>query len=422
MHKRRNLRNHIILGLSVYSIILTLTVGIHGYIINENIENQVWKTVLDMEFDYIKKRLDVDPNFSHSFKDSFYWYDEQKNIEIPPVFKNLDSGIHDEVNYNNKKFVVMIEEKPFKQILAMDITHIENHENMVLLSILLLTFIVVALMVITAYWALGKLTRPILKIVNDISNLPPNGIGQKIQLDDSAPHESFLISNALNQYMDRIQRYIQREKTFINTASHELRTPISVISGAMEVALNHPDTHPNLYPHLQRAARVSHEMEELLTLLLTLARDKDRLERISEMIDIQLELPTIIEHHLFLCSGKKLVIKNEVKNSLFVNAPAQVLRIAIGNLIRNAIENSDSGIIQIYIQNQTLFIVDPGQDMDAIAMSTFYTQLALSGEKGFAGIGLELILRLCEHFEWKLEFEPAHPKGTIAMLTFQSIY
>ncbi|USA45698.1 HAMP domain-containing histidine kinase [Acinetobacter sp. C26M] len=419
MHNRPNLRNQIIIGLSIYSLILTFIVGIHGYIVNENIEKLVWKTVLDVEFDYIKKRLDKDPDFSGSVKDSFYWYDEKNTGKIPQAFLALNAGIHDEIDYDNKKFVVMVEEKPYKQILAMDITHIETYESMLLVSTFVFTLIVVLLMAITAYWALGRLINPILQIAKDISKLPPNGVGNKIHLEKSVPYESFLISDALNQYMDRIQQYIHREKNFINTASHELRTPISVISGAMEVALNHPDTASTIIPHLQRAARVSHEMEELLALLLTLARDKDRLKRISEVIDLQSELPIIIENHLFLCTGKKLTIENQLTSPLLISAPAQVLRIAIGNLVRNAIENSDNGVIQIYAKNQTLFIADPGQDMDAAELREFYTQLALSGKKGFGGIGIDLILRLCEHFEWQLQFKPAHKKGTIVMLTFK---
>lgn len=422
MYKRPNLRNRIILGLSIYSLILTFTVGIHGYIVNENIEKLVWKTVLDVEFDYIKKRLKIDPEFHISIRNSFYWYDGSKSDEIPKIFQNLNSGIHDEISYNNKKFVVMVEENSTKQILAMDITHIENYENMIILTTLLFTLIVVTFMAITAYWALGHLTSPIFKIVNNIANLPPDGIGKKIELDKKSPNESFLISEALNKYMDRIQQYIKREKEFINTASHELRTPISVISGAMEVALNHPDTHPNIIPHLQRAARVSNEMEELLTLLLALARDKERLKKNSEIIDIQTILSIIIENHHFLYTGKNLIIKNSVKNTLLVNAPAQILSIAIGNLIRNAIENSDNGIIQIYIRQQTLFIEDPGNSMGTSEMSMFYTQLAQSGNKGFGGIGIELITKLCEHFDWNLQFNPALANnGTIALLSFPVI-
>ena len=418
MQQRPHLRKRIILGLCIYSLILTFAVGLHGYLVNENIEKLVWQTVLNTELDYIKKRLQTDPDFSGSVKDSFYWYDDSRVQPIPVAFKALDSSIHDEVSYGSKKIVVLVEQDSSKKILAMDITHIEKYERMVIVSTLLLTLLVVVLMAFTAYWALGRLIDPILKIARDISTLPPDGVGQRIQLADTVPYESFVISDALNQYMQRIQLHIQREKDFINTASHELRTPISVISGAMEVALNHPETHPALMPHLQRTARIAQEMEELLTFLLALARDKARLRHTAELIDLSAMLPLIIEDHDYLCQGKQLSIQNKLTEPMLVEAPAQLLRVAVSNLVRNAIENSDSGVIRIYAQQNTLLIDDPGHGMSAEEMSALYTRLAKAGSRGFGGIGIELISRICQHYGWDLRLESQPGKGTLAKLGF----
>ncbi len=218
--------------------------------------------------------------------------------------------------------------------------------------------------------------------------------------------------------MERIQQHIQREKNFINTASHELRTPISVISGAMEIAINHPETSPSIMPHLQRTARIAQEMEELLTFLLALARDKEKLRSSAEVIDLMQVLPDIIDSHRPLCEGKQLIIQNGLTQAMPIEAPAQLLRVAIGNLIRNAVENSDKGIIRIYAEGHTLVIDDPGHGMSAEEMSALYTRIARSGSKGFGGIGIELILKICQHYGWDLQFKSEPDQGTKAMLTF----
>lgn len=101
-------------------------------------------------------------------------------------------------------------------------------------------------------------------------------------------------------------------------------------------------------------------------------------------------------------------------------APAQIARAAIGNLVRNAIENSDRGVIRISTAaDSSVIIADPGHGMSDDEMSAVYTRLARSGEMlGTAGIGIDLISRICEHLGWRLSFTSAPGEGTTATLDF----
>jgi signal transduction histidine kinase len=61
--------------------------------------------------------------------------------------------------------------------------------------------------------------------------------GQRIEVDPRGSSELHTIANALNDYLDRNEQFVERERVFISTASHELRTPIAVMTGAAELAL-----------------------------------------------------------------------------------------------------------------------------------------------------------------------------------------
>jgi signal transduction histidine kinase len=90
--------------------------------------------------------------------------------------------------------------------------------------------------------------------------------------------------------------------------------------------------------------------------------------------------------------------------------------------LRNAIENSDRGVIRIATSDDgKVTIADPGHGMPDEEMRAVYTRLARSGEAvGATGIGLELISRLCEHLGWRLAFSSERDRGTTATLDFGS--
>ncbi|MBB4592882.1 signal transduction histidine kinase [Xanthomonas arboricola] len=93
------------------------------------------------------------------------------------------------------------------------------------------------------------------------------------------------------------------------------------------------------------------------------------------------------------------------------------MQTAIGNLLRNAIENSDRGIIRISLSAPgTVRIADPGHGMTPEEVSAIYARLARGNARQGNGIGLELIGRLCEHLGWKLSLASDAGQGTVATL------
>src|SRR5690606_33694154 len=96
------------------------------------------------------------------------------------------------------------------------------------------------------------LMRPLTSFKQSIANLHPDDRNVRIPVNDSDPHEIAIIADAVNDYLQRIDAYVERERAFINMASHELRTPIAIAAGAAEVVLDSEDASPSLRAHIQR--------------------------------------------------------------------------------------------------------------------------------------------------------------------------
>lgn len=175
-----------------------------------------------------------------------------------------------------------------------------------------------------------------------------------------------------------------------------------------------------MHHQLQRIQRSAREMEQLIILLLALAKDPARLVKTNKPLSLDALLPQIIDDHQHLTAGKSLQLCLAPPPPCEVHAPPGIVRAAVGNLLRNAIENSDNGRIDIRLQDDaTIVIHDPGHGMGPEQISAIYTQMARGGGgRGDSGIGLELISRLCEHFGWRLDLHSDPKHGTTAVLQF----
>jgi signal transduction histidine kinase len=154
-------------------------------------------------------------------------------------------------------------------------------------------------------------------------------------------------------------------------------------------------------------------------MLLTLAKEPARLAEVAHPVDLAELLPDIVRDHSHLAAGKDLQLRLGTLAPAVVHAPIQVLQVAIGNLLRNAIENSDSGVIDVEAPEAGVVrIRDPGHGMAPEEIGRLYAALARGGELRGAvggGLGLELIRRLCEHLGWTLEIQSGDA-GTSAEL------
>ena len=105
---------------------------------------------------------------------------------------------------------------------------------------------------------------------------------------------------------------------------------------------------------------------------------------------------------------------------LTVNSPEAIARIVVGNLLRNAAENSYQGAIRVRLTEGRFSIQDSGAGFDTVAAARRYTQALRKSAKhgGGQGLGLFLARRVCERFGWTVTISsnPAH--GTLAEMTF----
>jgi signal transduction histidine kinase len=95
-----------------------------------------------------------------------------------------------------------------------------------------------------------------------------------------------------------------------------------------------------------------------------------------------------------------------------------LLEIVIGNLIRNALFNTKSGVVLLRLEAERLIVRDTGVGMRpeelARALERYYKGASSAG----AGVGLSLVKRICDRYGWRISLDSQEGQGTTAEIDF----
>jgi len=417
---RPRLQRSLTVGVLVYVVLLSLVVIGQGWLINERAERLAWESLLAIEMDYFIDRA-RDPGWTPRDSGAMDFFTEGDGPQAPPALQGLGPGLHDEVRVEGREVVALVRVSEGRRfVLTLDITEFERTEHEQLRLLALTSLVAVALLGVVVAWGVARMMAPLRDLAQRIARLRPDLPGQEVVVPDGASAELAVIADALNLYLDRHDQFVERERGFIDSASHELRTPVAVILGASELALE-SDMPPPARAQVQRIQRTARNIEELTSALLVLAKDPEKLARTSDLIELDQLLPDIVADHRHLCEDKALSLEIPTLAPCKVVAPITIVQVAVGNLLRNAIENSDTGVITIELQAGARVVVeDPGHGMSPEQIAALYGRGARSRSPG-GGIGLDLVARLCSHLGWRLRIVPREDgRGTRATLDLGS--
>ncbi|TYT25520.1 HAMP domain-containing histidine kinase [Luteimonas viscosa] len=388
--------------------------------VHERAEHAVWSALLGTEMDSIVRRMQAEPGYRWQDSDTLRLF--LPGERMPPPLAGMAPGLYDAVDVEGERSAVLVRdvEGAGRLALVLDITDFEALEQLVTRWSLLAGATLALIALVMASLGTARLVRPLSRLAEDIQRLRPEATQQRVVVDGHGSSELFVIADALNGYLSRHELFVERERVFIDTASHELRTPLAVIAGATELALQQPGMPEAARTQVLRAQRTARGVEQLISLLLVLAKDPGRLAGSHDRIALDELIVEIIDDHRYLMQDKELEIEVRDLPHCEVLAPIGIVQAAIGNLLRNAIENSDQGTIRVSLSaDATVTIEDPGHGMSPEEIARIYARMARGSGRDGGGIGLDLLARLCAHLGWALDISSQPGRGTRAMLALR---
>jgi len=235
---------------------------------------------------------------------------------------------------------------------------------------------------------------------------------------DSTDTEVATLVNAFNQFIDRMESFIQRERNFTRNASHELRTPLAVVKANLEL-LQRFDDPEKRQRTIERMSRTVRDMESLVETLLILARETESKLSWSSVVLNDL-LSETLDQVARALPNENIETRLDAKGLLEIDAPERVLAIVFTNLIRNAMTYTEAGTVSVGIDHRGISVKDTGLGMSESDLEhmfePFYRGHDRSNE-GY-GLGLAIVRRLCDRFGWTLHADSELGAGTEVRVEF----
>lgn len=275
-----------------------------------------------------------------------------------------------------------------------------------------LALLMVALTAGFGYWLARRATAPLDRLAALVAEAKPGQLPRGFA-GAFPDNEIGALAKALEQAMDRIADFIEREQHFTRDASHELRTPLAVVGGAVRLLASQP-LPPQQAAQVQRIAAASEAMAQSVDTLLALAReDLGQAPSVEPVLLLPL-VESVVVQHAHLLDGKAVEVLVDLDASESVVCRRATLAILLSNLVSNAFGHTMEGQVRISVEQGGLVVADSGP---GIAPG-----LHRAGARGQAsqglGLGLSIIHRLAERNGIGLDVVSSAAGGTRATLRF----
>jgi signal transduction histidine kinase len=298
----------------------------------------------------------------------------------------------------------------------------QRRDQLLLIAAAGMSLLLVSLLFRVVLWR-GLIT-PLDSLADELSLLGADSLGQRTLDPDGQSQELQPIVEAFNQLQSRLAEAWQRERRFVDGVAHELRTPITVISGhAQSLKAELPEASP------AKVALIAAEAErlgELVTVMLDLARsDAGRLTLELESLDPELVVLDAYERLQALAPDRLRLAPPFEAEMPRITADAERLQQCLAALVDNALRYS-SGAVQLAVSalddSVTVHVRDQGPGIPeaerAQVLERFVRGSTAIGTRGI-GIGLATVSLLMEAMQGELRIGDAPEGGADLQLRFK---
>lgn len=195
---------------------------------------------------------------------------------------------------------------------------------------------ILVLALVLSWFSAGRVLAPLRTLAETAHAITESDLSRRIPIQGKG--EISDLAQTFNEMMERLQEAFESQRDFINDAGHELRTPITIVRGHLELMGTDPqEQQETLALVLDELDRMGRMVGELL--LLTKAERPDFLQ--LEVVDIQLFTQELYAKATALAFDRDWVLRSRAFGQF--SADRQRLTEAVMNLAENAVQHTESG-------------------------------------------------------------------------------
>jgi signal transduction histidine kinase len=278
----------------------------------------------------------------------------------------------------------------------------EAYERYLLLGVAGIGICVLLAGFVAARSVASQLSTPLARLTAEVQDLSLHSPAPSLSQCNS-PDELGTLARTIGGLLERVEAFTHREREFTSHASHELRTPATVIKGAAEILETRGADVPGIREPTARIQRAVGEIETLINTFLLLAREHEiPAVRVCELREITED---VVAAHRHLLQGKPVEVDVRASQAGAARVAPAVVSIAVGNLVRNAFMYTTQGQITLQVLADRVVVTNPAGG---------------HGVTNGEGLGLAIVRRLCKRMGWTFTISDGAGGVTHAELIFHS--
>ena len=232
--------------------------------------------------------------------------------------------------------------------IGLPLTQVETSLRRLKVASLVALPIVAIFSLLGGYWVAGRALKPVRKLTEAAARITAEDLHQRLPLH-AARDEIRKLTNVLNDTFERLERSYLQAVRFASDASHQLKTPVTVMRAAIESLLEDATLRPEQAAVLNDVLDQTRRLSSLTDGLLLLARaDAGGIKSYPDEADLIPIIARCIEDAEVLGSNLEIKIEQDLPASLpALAAPQQTEQILL-NLLENAVKyNTRGGKIRV---------------------------------------------------------------------------
>ncbi|WP_433614617.1 HAMP domain-containing sensor histidine kinase [Paenibacillus cellulositrophicus] len=307
-----------------------------------------------------------------------------------------------------------------------------DHFNATLLWVMVIGGFLAVCISAASGWAIAKqFLRPVKALAVTIQNVKQNGLQERVGNIGNGDELSQLAS-LFNELMDQLEVSFRQQKQFVDDASHELRTPITILEGHLNMLNRWGKKDPAILEEsLNASLQEVRRLKGLVQGLLALSRsDSATLTDQIERIRIEPFMAQTIQRMEDLYPEFAFRMKAEGTGKMVRINPLhleQMLLIVIENAVKYSPEHKEIDIRcyeenkRVCISIQDYGIGIPTAEIQHVFDRFYRVDRARSREIGGTGLGLAIAKNLISHYQGEIDMTSVEDEGTRVTLSFPAV-
>jgi signal transduction histidine kinase len=236
-----------------------------------------------------------------------------------------------------------------------------------------------------------------------------------------------LLDDSISSLMKKISNLFILEKQFIANVSHELLTPISIISSRLENILLQEELSEGSENKMHASLKTLNRLKSIINSLLLISKVENNQFDKADMVMIAGVIMEIEEELEDRIEEKRLTFTNNLKYIYTIQGNRPLMHTLLFNIINNAIKyNNPQGTIivsdELKESTYTVHITDTGSGMDKKQIESAFNRFEKleTDEKESYGLGLAIVKSITAFHGIKVEINSKKGNGTTVMLIFNT--